>query len=265
MGSISDYLEDKLLDHVFKTTAFSQPAGIFVALSTADPTDDGSGIAEPSGGGYARVQSDNWDVAASRATENTDTITFPAATDNWGTITHFAIFDAITSGNMLAHGALSASQAVTPGNIVSFSAGGIDVSVTAGAMSDYLANELLDHVFLTGAFSVPSNIYVGFTSAAVTDSDTGSTITEISGNNYARTVMNAWDASSGGATENTNVITFPTASGTWLEITDMVATDASSAGNLLFYATVPVVSPSVIIVDTQVPTVPAGSFDVTLD
>lgn len=263
--SLSNFAENSILDHIFKTTPYSQPAGIFIALSTADPTDDGSGIAEPTGGAYARVQSDTWDVAASRATKNTNAITFPTATDTQGTVTHFAILDALTGGNMLAHGALTAPRVINSGNTETFAAGIIDISVDAGAMSDYLANELLDHIFLTGAFSVPTNIYVGFTSATVLDSDTGSSITEINGNNYARTIMNSWDAASGGATENTDIITFPTASGTWLEIIDFIITDASSSGNLLFYDTVPVVSPSIIIESGEIPTIAIGAIDITLD
>lgn len=263
--ALSDYLENKLLDHVLKTTSFSQPAGIFIGLSTADPTDDASGIAEPVGGAYARVQSDTWDAAASRATENTNVITFPTATDTWGTVTHVFISDAITGGNMLAHTALTSPRTINSGNTEIFAAGAIDISVDAGDMSDYLANNILDHVFLTSAFSVPTNIYIGFTSDAVVDSDTGSSITEIGGNNYARTVMNSWDTSSGGATENTNIITFPTASGTWLEITDFVVTDASSTGNLLFYGIVPVLSPSIIIEDTETPIFAIGALDITLD
>ena len=49
MGSLSNYVEDEVLDHVLKTGDWAQPANLYVALSTADPTDDASGIAEPSG------------------------------------------------------------------------------------------------------------------------------------------------------------------------------------------------------------------------
>ena len=36
MSAASDYLEDKLLDHVLGNTAFSQPSNIYLALFTAD-------------------------------------------------------------------------------------------------------------------------------------------------------------------------------------------------------------------------------------
>ena len=132
MGSYSDYLENKFLDHIFGcgTRNFTPPSDIYVALSTADPTDSGGGLAEPSGGSYARIQTDenDWGTAASGALSNAEDILSPVATANWGTITHFALFDAASGGNMLAHGALTASQAIGIGDRLRFAAGDLDVS-----------------------------------------------------------------------------------------------------------------------------------------
>jgi hypothetical protein len=93
--SASDYTENKILDHLTGKTSFTKPT-TYVGLSTADPTDDASGLAEPSGNGYARVETSgsDWDAAASGATANAAEITFPEATGSWGTVTHFALFDA---------------------------------------------------------------------------------------------------------------------------------------------------------------------------
>jgi len=131
MGSFSDYLENKILDHIFMKTAFSQPTNIYVALSTADPGEDGSGISEPSGNGYARVQTsgDDWNAAANGHIDNANDITFPEATGDWGTITHFALFDAATDGNMLAYGSLSQSKTIGSGDTAKFKAGDLDVTL----------------------------------------------------------------------------------------------------------------------------------------
>jgi len=128
MGSFGNHLEDEILDHVFGNGTYAAPT-IYIALSTADPTDDASGIAEPSGNGYARKACAGWDVSSSGATANTADITFDQATGSWGTITHFAIFDALTSGNMLAHGTLSAQKVVGNGDTVKFAAGDLDVTL----------------------------------------------------------------------------------------------------------------------------------------
>lgn len=129
-GSFGDYAENKILDHITGKTEFTKPT-VYVALSTADPTDDGSGIAEPSGNGYARVTTDgdDWDAASSGATANAAAITFPTASGSWGTITHFALFDADTDGNMLAHGDLSSSQAISTNQIPRFDIGELDITL----------------------------------------------------------------------------------------------------------------------------------------
>jgi len=130
MGSFGDFWEDEVLDHLFGKGSYTPPT-IYVALSTADPTDDASGIAEPSGNGYARVATagSDWDAASGGALANAEAITFPTASGSWGTITHFALFDAATAGNMLAHGELGASQAITLNKIPRVPAGDIDVTL----------------------------------------------------------------------------------------------------------------------------------------
>lgn len=129
-GSFSDYLEDKILDHIVGKTSFTMPTA-YVAASTADPTDDASGIAEPSGDGYARVTTSGatWNASSGGATSNAAAISFPTATGDWGTITHFALYDAATNGNMLAHGDLDTEQAISTNQILRFAAGDLDITL----------------------------------------------------------------------------------------------------------------------------------------
>ena len=130
MASFGNYAENKILDHIVGKTSFTMPTA-YIALSTADPTDDGSGMAEPSGNGYARVATTGatWDAASSGATANAAIISFPTATGSWGTITHFAIFDASTSGNMLAHGELDTPTAISTNQIARFAIGAFDITL----------------------------------------------------------------------------------------------------------------------------------------
>lgn len=262
MGSLSNYAENKILDHVLKVSPFTQPTNIYIGLSTADPLDTGAGIAEPVGGGYVRVICNGWDAAASRVTANTADVVFPEATGDWGTITHFALFDAITAGNMLAHGALAVSKAVDTGIDAKFAAGDIDVVFNSGGLSTYLANALLDHLFKNIAYTVPTNIYVALTTVTITDAMTGTTITEPAGGSYARIVCNGWDAAAAGLSDNTAAITFVTATGDWGVCTDACLVDGLTLGNVLFY---------LVATNARNPDVgdtcqfDAGSFDITLD
>lgn len=126
-GNISNYLELELLDHSLGTGAYTMPTTVYIALYTDDPTDADAGT-EVTGGSYAR-QSAAFDVAAAGATANTSDITFPEATANWGTITHIGIRDALTAGNLLWHGSLSASKTINSGDTFKIKAGDLDVTL----------------------------------------------------------------------------------------------------------------------------------------
>ena len=130
MGGFSDYWENKILDHIFGKGSYTPPT-IYVGLSTADPTDDGSGLAEPSGNGYARTQTSasDWNAASNGSLDNVSDITFAQATGSWGTITHFTLFNAATAGNMLAHGVLSQSKTIGNSDTARFQAGDLDISL----------------------------------------------------------------------------------------------------------------------------------------
>ncbi len=260
MGSLSDYIENDLLDHVLKTTSYTQPTNLYVGLSTADPTDSGSGIAEPAGGAYTRVAHNSWDVASGRATENTGTITFPEATGSWGTISHFFISDASSGGNMIGHGSLSASKTIESGDNASFQDGAIDVSWNSGGLSNYLANDLLDHIFKNTAYTVATNLYIGLSTANPTDDASGNV--EHSGDNYARVNHNVYDAASSGATENTGVVTFPQASASWGTLTHFAMWDASTNGNMLFYGAL---DDSRAVGTNDTPSFADGALNVTMD
>jgi hypothetical protein len=129
MGSISDYAELKILDHIVGKTSFTMPTA-YVALYTAAPSDAGGGT-PVSGGSYARVATSgsSWAAAASGANSNAAVITFPTATADWGTITHFALFDASSGGNMLVWGALSVSKVIITGDTARFAIGDLTLTL----------------------------------------------------------------------------------------------------------------------------------------
>lgn len=124
--SFSNYLETELLDHVFANNAYTAPSTIYVGLFTSNPAEDGSGT-EVSGGSYAR-ESASFTVSGNTATTSA-AIEFTTATANWGTITHIGIYDASTSGNLLAYAALSSSKVIESGDVFRIPAGDIDITL----------------------------------------------------------------------------------------------------------------------------------------
>lgn len=128
MTAFSNYAENLVLDWVFTNGAATRPTAWYVSLHTADPTETGS-VGELSGNGYAR-QSVTFSAAASGATSNSGTLTFgPNTGTNWGSVTHVAVWDAATTGNCLAHGALSASVTINVGDSLVISAGNLDITL----------------------------------------------------------------------------------------------------------------------------------------
>ena len=130
MGSFADYWENEILDHLFGKGSYTPPT-IYVGLSTANPADDASGLTEPSGNSYARVATAgaDWNAASGGTIDNANEISFPEASGSWGMLTHFALFDATSGGNMLAHGSLSVSKSISSGDTVKFAAGDLDISL----------------------------------------------------------------------------------------------------------------------------------------
>jgi hypothetical protein len=106
-------------------------------------------------------------------------------------------------------------------------------------LSNYLEDELLDHVLGGGDYTAPDPLYLALADATVNDATTGTTISEPSGNNYSRDseTNNAtnFPAASGGAKASGAEFTFPTPSGSWGTITDMAFVDAATNGNMLAY------------------------------
>lgn len=130
MSNASDYLEAALLNHVFRNTALTSPAAVYVALFNGDPTDAGSGGTEvtttirvagrvaatfgaPSGGAIANTAAVDYGNAAGAAT-----------------VSHFGIYDAASAGNLLAHGSITGgAQSISAGNPVSFAIGDLTVTL----------------------------------------------------------------------------------------------------------------------------------------
>lgn len=129
MAALSDYAEKLLLDWAMTTGSATRPTAWYVALFTAAPSDSGGGT-EVSTGGYAR-QSVTFGAASSPGgtTSNTNTVSFTASGANYGTVTHIGIFDNSSGGNLLWHGAMTASKTVNDGDTLEFSIGNIDLTL----------------------------------------------------------------------------------------------------------------------------------------
>jgi hypothetical protein len=127
MAELSNYLENQLLDHVLRNTSYTSPTTVYVGLYTSDPADDNSG-SEVSGGSYARQILSVTTATGGIVTSSAD-VTFPQATASWGTISHIGLLDALSSGNLLMHTALTTSKAIDSGDVLKISTGSLTASL----------------------------------------------------------------------------------------------------------------------------------------
>jgi len=238
MGSFSDYLELEVLDHICNVS-YTPEATVYLALGTAC---DDTGLTEFSGNGYTR-ESIAFDAAASRSINQTSDVEFgPVSTAEWTDISHWAIYDASTVGNMLAWGAFTVTKSAPIGRSPKVVAGEVDVTVSAGGLSDTWAEKILNRVFrnITSGTTIPTT-YVALVETLVADSDTDITAKEPSGN-YARELVDVnggasptWDIAAAGALDNTHQIDFNVPNATW-DIVGMAICDAVTTGNVIFHA-----------------------------
>lgn len=129
MAALSNYLENKLIDQLFRGQTYSFPSTLYVGLHTGSSGD--AGATEVTGGSYVRsevtcsllnwagTQGANTTVASSGTsgtTSNNNAINFVDPTGDWGTITHFGIYDAVIGGNLLVWGAMTTPRVVANGD-----------------------------------------------------------------------------------------------------------------------------------------------------
>ena len=148
MAGMSNYLENKLIDHIFRGQAYPIPV-IYVGLYTSAPTAAGGGTeVSTSGTGYGRVkaaagssmaltdwkstQGDNGaSTGTTGGTSNSALVTFGTPSGSWGQATHFGLFDAPTGGNLLFWAVLTNPKNVNNGDTApSFNVGALTTTLS---------------------------------------------------------------------------------------------------------------------------------------
>ena len=124
--SFTNDLETRVLQWALTNGSPTRPTAWYVGLFTAAPGEAGGGT-EISGNAYVR-QAVTFTVSGNLATNNA-AIEWPTATGSWGTITHIAVFDALTTGNMLVYATLTASKSISTGDVLRIPSGDLDVTL----------------------------------------------------------------------------------------------------------------------------------------
>ena len=134
MTALTNYTENNLINHIFRTASFTKPTTLYIGLITTLTDGEAGTVIEVTGGSYTRIARNpldaNWAASITDGTtSNTAVITFPAATANWGTVNAFGIWDNATAGNLLIYSSLTAPRTITEGTTPSFGVGALTFQI----------------------------------------------------------------------------------------------------------------------------------------
>lgn len=120
-AGLTNYLRNKIVDWLLRGQSYTPPTNVYVELVSTTPSAAGAGT-PLSGSGYARVgiacsttawAATNGDTTTTNpssgttgTTSNNAVVNFGTAAADWGTATHFELYDASTSGNRLLFGVI---------------------------------------------------------------------------------------------------------------------------------------------------------------
>ena len=129
-GNITNYLENKILEHTTGKTTYTRPSATYLSLYTVSPTDTTAGTEVTNANNYARVAV-TWGTAANGSIANSSTITFPTASGTWGTVIAAGLSDSSTwnGGNLLWYGPLGAATTINNADTYVISVGGLQLSL----------------------------------------------------------------------------------------------------------------------------------------
>ena len=139
MSAMSTYLEDHLINFVLRNNPddFASPGTtVYVGLIKyydAAKVEAGNLVQEISTSGstaYNRVQVTSWEAPSDGATQNSEAITFPTATADWGGVSGVIVINNATpgAGNVLLHGSLTTAREVKNGDVFKFNIGDLDIT-----------------------------------------------------------------------------------------------------------------------------------------
>lgn len=277
MPGLSNYAEEKLIDHQYRTAAWNPPGTGHIFLAAPDP-DEAGAFNEISGGGYARVAitaiDANWTAPAIDGAvdglgrqrykvSNTNAATFGAPNAPWigsNPITHWGYADAASDGNKLFYAPLAASKIIIPGGAAPEFAPG-DLVLSLASRSAYATIAILNHLLRSTKMAKPTSIKYALMALVA------SAWQEVSGGGYGQIVVPVGDESfaapvgGNGQTSNLAALLWSTPSSPWGELCGVRALD--QAGNVLHEQ--PMAQTVYVNTNDRAPRIPAGGWVYGLD
>ena len=126
------YFLNQVMGNLFKTKETpALPSEYYIGLSSTAPNISGGNVTEPlSNSGYKRVKLENLSEPADGVITNEQAISFDESTANWGTMSHFVIYDALEAGKLLMYDTLSTPRNVEAATIVTIKANSLTLTLS---------------------------------------------------------------------------------------------------------------------------------------
>ena len=258
----TNYMERNVLG-IFNGSAFQAPGQLWLALYLSNPTDTGTAGTEVNYPEYARQPITfgvPFETSGGIGVNNTNSILFPLASMDGGTVRNIGILDSgvIGSGNMLLYGELSDPMTIRAGQEPSVQPGDI-LYFIIGNSSKWFKTQIM-------------NVLRGTSLQAITpflclfDGNPEGTGAELSGGSYARPQIvfssPVEQVTGQMLIQNTQDIQFPAPTTNWGTWAWDAIRDAPTGGNLIYAYQNPNAEP---IRKNYVPAVRAGQYRITID
>lgn len=236
-GSFSDWAEAKILDHIFGGVNFPVPT-LHLGYTLSASGEGGAG-SEPVGAGYIRVAvpPEKWAAASNGAITNTGDIICARASANQGAISSLLLADSAVGGNVLAYIPISGTVVIENKDALIIPAGAITHTFNTGGFTNYLKNQILNHIYKNMPMPVEPILWAGYMVSAPSDTAQGAEPSSTTG--YARFQVNnnltSFSNTAGGVKRNAIDIDFDKATASQGSVTHFGWWNASNSGQLLAY------------------------------
>jgi hypothetical protein len=220
-GVITDYAEQKALDHLWRKVSWTFPT-VYLGLLIATPTDAGGTEVTTAGtNGYARQACGTgggsiFSAATARSiTQITDVAWGPSTGGPWTNVWGIGVYDASTGGNLIAYARSNAAVIATTDSYRQLASDPLVFTFTAGTKwTTTILNALLDHMFGRTTMGAAVDVWVALYSGDPLGA--GTEVTTAGTNGYARVALDdIMGAASGGLIQNSSPAAFGPASADW--------------------------------------------------
>lgn len=125
------------IDRIMRLAYRTGTNDVYVGLSSTEPNQDGTGVSEPSGGGYARAHLLTFSDPVNGEVHNVNPVVFPPSVASWFNeerpATHWCLFNGkAANAPLLSSGALAEPLVIRKDVTIRIPIGGISVSLLDG-------------------------------------------------------------------------------------------------------------------------------------